>query len=134
MCFHVQKGNVRPKIAEKDITCYKVFDNDAKYGNQYGTFIRSLYQFFSYKVGIKYELDGYINPIKDLHTNNSIIEVGLHSYTCLKHAKEKSIRLSWFSGYCCVYKCIIPKGSTYYVNTKHKEYVSDQIIVKELVK
>ena len=133
MCFYIQKGNVRPKIAKKDITCYKVFDNGA-HGNQHGTFIRSLYQFFSYKIGIKYELDGYINPIKDLYTNNSIIEVGLHSYTCLKHAEEKSIRLSWFNGRCCVYKCIIPKGSTYYINTERKEYVSDQIIIEELVK
>jgi hypothetical protein len=128
MCFSIQKGNVKPKIAERDITCYKVFDNGT-YGNQHGTFIRSLYQDFPYKIGIKYELDGYMNPIKDC-IGNSTIEVGLHSYTCLKHAEQKSIRLSWYNGR-CVYKCIIPKGSTYYVNTKHKEYVSDQIIIVE---
>jgi hypothetical protein len=123
MCFYVQEGkNSTSKVATKDIKCYKVFNRSECYGNQYGSYVRSYYQSFLYKVGVLYELDGYINPIKNFW--DATIDVGLHSYSTLNKAKEQGWR-----EYRVIYECIIPKGSTYYYNDRHCEYVSDQIII-----
>jgi len=125
MCFYVQEGkNSTPKVATKDIKCYKIFLKSECYGNQYGLYVRSYYQSFIYKLGVLYELDGYIDPIKNYW--DTTIEVGLHSYTTLDRAKSE---IGAWEGK-VIYECIIPKGSTYYHNDKHNEYVSDQIIIK----
>lgn len=124
MCFYVQNNeNSKPKVAKQDIKCYKVFYRSDCYGNQYGSYVKSYYQNFLYKIGVLYELDGYINPIKTYW--GATIEVGLHSYSTLYKATEQG----WGRDK-VIYECIIPKGSTYYYNDRHDEYVSDQIIIK----
>jgi len=131
MCFYVQSKNKDPKIAKRDIVCYKIFrTNDIKTKH-----VLSLYQDFKYRYGVLYELDGYINPITRNKSwgkgKEQIIEVGLHSYSSKRQA-QKEIN-GYFVGRRKIYECTIPKGSTYYYNSDRKEYVSDQIIINKQI-
>ena len=124
MCFYIQKGkNSKPKVAKQNITCYKVFYRSDCSGNQHGSYVKSYYQSFKYKIGVLYELDGYMVPIKGYR--NDTIEVGLHSYS----TRAKAFREKGGWDYKVIHECIIPKGSIYYHNDYKEEYVSDQIII-----
>jgi len=136
MCF--TSRNTTKYIAEEDIVCYKIV---RKHG--YNSFL-SYYTYFKYYLNIlytmkdcKYELilEHYRQYIPIQHTLDSnemyiiygdpgiIIYAGYHSYISYEMC-YMNIR---FNSY--VVKCIIPKGSTYYMN--EDEYVSNQIIIKE---
>ena len=131
MCFYVQEKNKDPKVAKRNITCYKVFEETECFPET----VYSYYQGFQYILGVLYELDGYIDPDprrkSDLAGYVGTIEVGLHSYS----RKDKAKGIASL-GICSkvVYKCTIPKGATYYYNSDREEYVSDQIIINHSIK
>lgn len=127
MCFFIHSKHPGEKITKQDITCYKTFDSDARSQNQYGKYVRSMHRSFNYKIGVLYELDGYMNVIYNWFWNRKVIDVGLHSHTNLNSAKIDALNDG------LIYECIIPKGSRYYYNPQTEEYVSDQIIIKKLV-
>lgn len=114
-------NNLHKYIAEKDIVCYKIVNlRDNK--------IISYWYDFIYELNKKYTIP-VLQPI--FRKNGNIrIEKGFHSYRNLYIAKY----------YICydmfnllpeiIVKCIVPKGSEYYINSK--EMVSNQIIIVEI--
>lgn len=116
MCFFISEKYSKEKIAKKDIVCYKRLKI-----NPTGNFL-SPYQKKPYKLNILYrsrlELSSY-------HT----IDVGIHSYSCKKRATRLLNRVR---GEVLV-KSIIPKGSRYYYNQIRHEYVSNRIILQEII-
>jgi len=130
MCFIVDELDKKEKIAKDDIICYKV---GRKYNKNWifrDTFL-PLFRNFTYKIGKLYKkcypsrLIVEVPEFIPIRYSNGIIYEGFHSY------KSKYTSYYAMHSYCCVL-CIIPKGAKYYENKT--EYVSDQIIIKKLVK
>ena len=118
MCFFIHKNHTKEKIAKKDIVCYKRL---IKYENG----------FFSPYMATHYNLNKlYKSKLKgQFFCNRNVIETGLHSYSYKKEAK------SWLrKPYEILAKGIIPKGSKYYYNPTLHEYVSNQIILQEVIR
>ena len=104
--------------AKRDIECYKAmrpFRNGCQSAMQ-----DYFYEFNKLNKHIELEFCLYNVTIR----NKSIILKGYHSDRYIKNARN-----GW--GNIPVYRCIIPKGSKYYVNDT--EYVSSNIIVKEII-
>jgi len=116
MCFIIDAKHSEEKIAKKDIVCYKRLMISPT-----GNFL-SPYQLKPYKLNIlcrsKLELSSY-----------NTICVGIHSYSCKKKATSCLNRV-YFE---VLAKGIIPKGSRYYYNPIRHEYVSNRIILKEII-
>ena len=114
MCLYTKWK--KPKKAEKDIIVYKILDKDCI----------SPYRCFAYNLGVKYDTD--IESYKGVFTSGIYIENGFHAFTSkralLKSALKKGFRPA------TAFKCIIPKGSSYYISSCKKEIVSDSIIIK----
>lgn len=111
MCFVIDVKHPEKKIAKKDIICYKRLDIK----------FRSPYRVKLYKLNKLYKSE----LIKD---SLYCIYVGIHSYSCKKEAKHQK----WSDE--IIVKGIIPKGSEYYYNPNRHEYVSNQIIIQEVIK
>ncbi len=125
-------------VANEDITCYKVLD-------VWGKQIISPYQSFKYKIGKLYKAKLKVAPVdkidgihrfkgNDKWTDDTIIDFiykGLHSYTSLKALNKRQYYN--FFGY-NTFKCIIPKGSEFYIDPIRGEYVSNQIIIVKEIK
>ena len=127
MCFYIEKTgiNSRPRIADKDIQCYKVV-----YAGSTDNIIVSKHHKYVYEINRLYKLNHELRPYtspKSL-SNISSIDEGFHSYTKLRVVLDTD-----YYKLMTIVKCIIPKGSTYYLNNKDEEYVSDQIIIKEII-
>ena len=105
MCFIVKTK--RQMTAKRDIECYKLFTKSTE----------ALCSFFTYKINTE-------NTVINLHPIGRKIEEGYHSYK-----NYNSIDYGWIHD--TLRRCIIPKGSKYYVNDT--EYVSSNIIVKEIL-
>lgn len=114
MCFFIHKNHKEKKIANRDITCYKYLYNS----------FRSPYQGRLYKLNKLYKSSITVNI--DLYMI-PIITKGLHSYSCKRFAIGHGYGEILVKG-------IIPKGSKYYFNPDGHEYVSNQIILKEIIK
>lgn len=120
------------KIVTQDIICYKVFSIcDAiikkkkslglSYNREYLAKVKSLYEDYPY---IANGQNPTINLHIMIHPNRTewFINEEYHSYATLQRAiLVRTI-------YELVVKCIIPKGSRYYIN-KYEEIVSSNIIV-----
>ena len=100
-----------PLIAKKDIVVYKCLIKQA-------TTLVSPYIGFIYKLRTLYEASLGVT----IYNNTTVIAEGFHAYSDKKHALRK-----WNNE---VYKCIVPKGSKYYLSTKYGEIVSDKLIIK----
>jgi len=128
MCLTVKKRSCI-QTAKKDIIAYKVLLSNGH--NE----IISPYENFKYKLSKLYRLNDSLSKECD----NSI-EKGYHSFVTNKGVK-KELKF-WYTLSCTddfnakVFKCIIPKGSKYYVGTydDNKSYCSDQIIILEELK
>ena len=103
------------KIAKRDITCYKEVIK-----HRLSKYITSLFKDFVYKIGIEYK--------QKMIVTGRWIDVGFHSYSN-KAVLSKDNRFGYEIFFV---KCIIPKGSEYYYNSYWCEYVSNQIIIKEI--
>lgn len=112
-------NNLHKYIAEKDIVCYKIVYLQGKK-------IISFWFDFPYELNKKYTTQ-VLQPIFT-KKGNILIEKGFHSYRNLYTAKGDV----WFSlmESLVIVKCIVPKGSEYYIN--NKEMVSNQIIIVEI--
>jgi len=120
MCFIVHPKHPIAKIAKKDITCYKVL-NDNMCPRHYSVYPPYVF--------------GKINPSIRLETHSylpGVIELGYHSFSIQRPAR-RICKAFWRDNPLLV-RCIIPKGELYYFNPDDREYVSTNIIIKEEVK
>lgn len=114
MCLYTKWK--KPKKAEKDIIVYKVLSRNCI----------SPYTCFVYNLGVKYDTD--MESFNSYFTNGLYIEAGFHAFTS-KRALLRSCVKERFPTM-VAFKCIIPKGSSYYISSCKKEIVSDSIIIK----
>jgi len=113
------------KRANKDITTYKVLVKNSEER------LLSLFR------GKKYDLNSHYYQVGSfdkqfsfaLYENTFSIYIGLHSYKTLSMAKIKAR----YSADRVIIKCTIPKGSWYYINAKHRELVSNNLILHEII-
>lgn len=124
MCW-VSKTKPIKNIAEKDIICYKVFHiqniifDKSKIQKLYSEYMNFLY--------IPYKKQEHINLKIENDIIRYIIEEGYHSYSTFERAQY---RLGYSD--LKIIKCIIPKDSEYYVNSR-QEIVSSNIIVTDKI-
>jgi len=107
MCLDILKPKhpdkiSEPKIAKKDIVCYKVFRLFSE-GR-----IESPYQNVDYELKKKKKsnLVCYMNPV------TQSVNIGIHSFIHLDDAIDESN--DWSTHGMVVVKCVIPKGAKYY--------------------
>lgn len=111
-----------PKIAQEDITCYKVISND----------MTSLYHYdFKWTFGkMYYSLIEADNDTKDCDSKE--IYQAFHSYETLEDLKKAYFTVT---SPCLAVKCTIPKGSKVYKGT-HDDlngYASNQLVMNEVI-
>ena len=145
MCW-TTRNELTKLIADKDIECYKNFRLNDIIFKQKSIFnfiigkkkILQLISLFAKHLYIPYEKQQLIDlkPIKiydniyNVENHKDIyyrIDAGYHSYNTIEKAKEDT----WF-GNEIVVKCIIPKGTEYYINDDN-EIVSSTIIVTDQI-
>ena len=134
MCFIVN-NNSKELIAIDDIICYKLLWAESSNEN-----LRSSDYFYKYELGkmnipIKLSFD-YHYPSRYYPLGNTISQ-GYHSFSnqnseltaCLlgnphptTRKKDERVPVS----------CIIPRGSTYYLNSSEGLYISSNIVITEL--
>lgn len=127
MCLYIEE-NQQPEIAIEDITCYKVilenFDRYCINTNKLYTY----YQKAKIIIGGTYKSKFTINSLGE-------IERGLHSFTTLEIAEKFiSVRLLICKSH--IVKCIIPKGSKYYLGrfyVDNDSYASNRLKYVEIV-
>lgn len=132
MCLYTKQ--VEPKIAEKDIVCYKFY-------RRYNEILISPYQGFrAPEIGIttNANLGKSYRPENDnLYIHNYYdfkrVDEGFHSFKTLEEVKHK------VNGYrnnldLVIFKCIIPRGSSYYEGRFdiYKSYCSNSIKLIEI--
>jgi len=141
MCLYVKGryGNVRAKVAKKDITVYKIVSARDKHGDSLEGkdrfekvhHYRSEYQDFKYELNETYENDNFPNRCT---TGCSMGSEGIHSYSPKSHVLDNSYCYSdstWASK--VVVKCKIPKGTKYYVG-EHNCYISQALYIGKPIK
>lgn len=114
MCLYTRWK--KPKKAEKDIVVYKILHKNCI----------SPYRGFEYDLGVKYDTD--MESFKSQYTNGLYIDVGFHAFTSKRALLKSGLKRDFIPG--VAFKCIIPKGSSYYISSCKKEIVSDSIIIK----
>lgn len=133
MCFYVMPGSTK-QIAKEDIECYKFIRRK----------INSRELIGAYQSDYRYTLNRILSiddTLKPIGSKYKTIYNGFHSYTCKRMIEDKLH--SRKTGYRCRRNgynysvlipvlCIILKGSTYYINTRDSEYVSNRLIIKEV--
>lgn len=123
MCL--ESKTIFPKIAKKDIICYKVIDIKG-----YSVFNRS-YQYDKHKIN---KAIGGFNLIKDIlfhfFCKNECIFIRyysgiLHSFAFEEYAFNLFIKLGKYESH-TVWECVIPKGSLYFEG-HYNEYGSRKL-------
>ena len=143
MCLYTL--HKEPKIADKDITCYKVLEiwnpewdiESGRKRKSKKTVLRSYYHpDFKWNVDKRYRSKLEIEPniLNSYDIFRYLVTEGFHSYQTLDSAKEfcKSTAMEP----CVIVRCIIPKGAKYCEgmhSDKQDGYSSNQIIMKEIV-
>lgn len=145
MCWATRNKLIK-LIANKDIECYKNFRFEDITFKQKSIFnfkfdkkkIIQLFSLFKKYLYIPYkkqqiidlkskEISYFPYGFEDCRIIGYIINEGYHSYTSIKSAKEKI-----FYPDEVIIKCIIPKGTEYYINNDN-EIVSSTIIVTDQI-
>ena len=145
MCW-ATRNELTKLIADKDIECYKNFRlNDIifkqksifkfKFGKKKIIQLISLFKEYKYTpykkqkiINLKpIEISYFPYGFEDYGIIGYKIDVGYHSYNAIERAKR-----SIFFGDEVVIKCIIPKGTEYYINNDN-EIVSSTIIVTDQI-
>ena len=109
MCL--RSSDCRASYADRDITCYKLVypaNMDHKF--------RSQFHEFPYELGHTY----HETRFEKANFSCSIYR-GYHSYRTIKEATAHSYPSL------VMIKCVIPKGSLYYVSENRDQYCSDKI-------
>ena len=122
MCFCLHQKYPNEKIATKDIVCYKVLKSTIV-----STLLESMFYFKVYELNKLYKT--ILDKPKETFLVFGYISKGFHSYSNKREAFKKRLNND-----CYVVKGIIPKGSKYYYNPDRHEYVSNQIILQEVIK
>ena len=116
MCLLTKQ--IEAKIAKKDITCYKVIQQN----------MTSLYYNFRWELNKLYETKIAYSPKKDINT----VSQAFHSYKSLQ-----DLKYGYFcsSSPCLMVKCTIPKGSEFYSGTQNyvQGYASNKLIINEIL-
>ena len=107
-------------IADKDIVCYKFLRSDIEDRNHF----YPPYFSFCYKRNKLYKTN--IITGKERFSDRTFAYNGFHSLVC---KLDRYLFDSYLPDYYKLYKCIIPKGSEYYLG-RDEDIVSNQIIVK----
>lgn len=128
MCF--RSNDTQSYVATKDIVCYKEVLNVSEFG------CTSYWTEFKYEFGRKYTL---------ADCNYDVIDSDYHETMSDCESREKNLLVPEMRGthveintgyhsfrrprgiYAPIVRCIIPKGSTYYMS--ESEYVSNEIII-----
>lgn len=113
MCFFIHEKYSEAKIAEKNITCYKIMRKN------YKSFIRG----FNYKPLLDKK-----TPTVNIKVKNKYILKGYHSYS----NKKFTLSVIAHTKFLNIIICTIPKGTKYYYDPKNKEYVSETIIIHKI--
>jgi len=106
MCFHLGRKARKPKIAKRNIPCYKkvfIISN---------TIFDSYFLGFRYESGRTYTVAGF--GYSGMDSDYPEITTGFHSYSASR---------LFYDPYSII-KCYIPKGTEYYYDRTRKEYVS----------
>ena len=130
MCLRLDY--LEPKIADKDIVCYKIVEKTKIKGiytscfQEFEYIIRRLY---TNNISIKFS-NSVIKHFKTHYRRYYIEEDMFHSYMTLSYSLQKSIQLL-YNG--VILKCIIPKGAYYYIGMcgSNLNYASSQIKILE---
>lgn len=129
-----------PKIAEKDITCYKVLKiynpewevESGRKRKSNKTILKSYYNpKFKWNIDKRYRSRLVIEP-RHL-TNNYSVTKAFHSYQTLESAKSFCKSSLIHPG--VIVRCIIPKGAKYCAGEYGNEhgYASNRMIMKEII-
>jgi len=116
MCF-ISKDTYK-YTAKKDIVCYKTVSK-----TKIPFFYRSMHWrklYYPYMLIRKVKIQPVVNPLKDKKEIEIRIYEGYHSYQLRKHKMQLYKNI----------KCIIPKGTHYYIDDITKEYVSERIKIR----
>ena len=126
MCLTIKRKSHK-QTAKKDIVVYKIVEQVV-----YSKRLRTPYQFTTVKIGGKYEskLTVYDDGIE------LCITKGLHSLKTKKEAIEAAKDITGCDYDQHIVRCIIPKGSEYYVGDFYdwKGYASSNIEYQEIIK
>lgn len=114
MCLYTKWK--KPKKAKKDIIVYKILDENCI----------SPYRGFAYNLGVKYDTN--MKSYKEMFISGLYIYVGFHAFTSKRALLKSYLKKEFISA--VAFKCIIPKGSSYYISSCKKEIVSESIIIK----
>ena len=123
MCLFI--NHLEPKIADKDIVCYKLVKRTkikGVYESNYLKFEYIIRQLYTNYFDIK-----YVDMLIKRRYNLSAIEEGMfHSYASI-YPILKPLQ------YCTLLKCIIPKGAYYFEGyfDNYPNYASSQIRILE---
>lgn len=114
MCFYIHPICPEPLVATEDIHCFKAVNRNRIKGHfKY----RTPYQNYPLNSGDKLISQIETAPFR----NEGKIEEGIHSCITIENAERHYSDV--------VLKAIIPKGSVYYFNPRHGEYVSDKLVI-----
>ena len=129
MCLYTKQ--IEPEIAEEDIICYKFYV-------RYDETLFSPYQESrAPEIGIITNTElgkpHKLNNIYDLYYFKGV-DKGFHSFKTLKGAEYEASRYKRNRDL-VIFKCIIPRGSSYYkgiFNDRYKSYCSNSIKLIEI--
>ena len=124
MCLFI--NHLEPKIANKDIVCYKLVKRTkikGVYESNYLKFEYIIRQLYTNYFDIKYA----DMLIKKRYSRSVIEEDMFHSYASNVYSILKPLQ------YCILLKCIIPKGAYYFKGYygNYSSYASSQIKILE---
>jgi hypothetical protein len=114
---------IKPLIAKRDIVCYKLYHLSDIPGVVISPFRNTMHIIGKEQppVEITHKVVTWLDELTQI-----IIECGYHSYI-------KNDGYQYYPTDHVVKKCIIPKGSTYYIGNQHGQvrnaYVSNQLII-----
>ena len=114
MCFYISSKHPNEKIATKDIVCYKLLKQT----------LESPFYCKAYKLNKLYKTN-----LDEPNIVFGCIFRGFHSYSNKREGFKGHVSNYWY-----FVKGIIPKGSKYYYNPVRHEYVSNRIILQEIIK
>lgn len=130
MCLTIKRIKhltLKPKKAKKDIIVYKILRSNLLLGkNMYYTPFRLCI------VDIKEPLICDVFDTPHLSDREYIINFGIHTYKNIRSIKKKYNISHIPKGSFAIFKCIIPKGTLYWVG-KNGEYASERIEFVEQV-
>lgn len=117
------------RIATQDMVVYKIFFK-VKWANRYGKGYNYLspYRDYVYHLGYHYYQTGKKFTF-DYYSGIGLLDVneGLHAYRSMKDLKDDFP--NWMKYGYTIIKCIIPKGSEYFIGSFNIDIVSDNLIL-----